>query len=232
MKGSVMLQLLGSNDFLIESKEEADIQIEYGLPVITTTAGKDVTVKNQKYAQNSFTLHNGKVTLEYYDKALFGASSSFTVEKGTEKNTFSTEKGSYLCFGECYIDDVIADMINPSIYSVKGISTIEILPPTREYSRDLLKIFTANGDTISAKLENPSYSSIFVDTTMSGGKVVLAQSGEKIGASYYSSTTISNGDVSVRGVAGKELGGNKIFKHKRKYNLYREYRRFDCRRIV
>lgn len=209
-KGSVMLRLLESNDFLIESKEEADIQIEYGLPVITTTTGKDVIVKNQKYAQNSFVLHNGKVTLEYYDKALFGAGSSFTVEKGTEKNTFSTEKGSYLCFTECYAHAVTAEMINPSIYSVKGISTIEILPPTREYSRDLLKIFTANGDTISAKLENPTYNSIFVDTTMSSGKVVLAQSGEKIGASYYSSTTISNGEVSVRGVAGKELGGNKI----------------------
>lgn len=209
-KGSVMLRLLESNDFLIESKEEADLQIEYGLPVITTTNGNDVTVKNQKYAQNSFVLHNGKVTLESYDKALFGASSSFTVEKGTEKNTFSTEKGSYLCFGECYTAAVTADYIHPNIYSVKGVSTIEILSPTREYNRDLLKIFTANDDTISAKLENPTYSSIFVDTTFSGGKVVLAQSGEKIGASYYSSTTISKGEVSVRGVAGKELGGNKI----------------------
>jgi hypothetical protein len=205
-KGSIALTLLTSKDFVISSEEEVGVQIVNALPIITTTKGVDVSVENQRYPQNSFVLHKGEVTIERYYIVRFGADSSFTFEDDKEKNTFSTEKGSYLCFSECKTGTLNGQNVNPSGYLSRGVSSIEVLRPTKSYDRDVLKVVTVNGDTITANLENPTYDTIFVDTVSSSGDFIVTQRNE----GTYSKTTIIDGEVTVKGLKGKELKGNRI----------------------
>jgi hypothetical protein len=209
IKGTIDLYLVGINtvDYTLFSEDFVHFGIDNARPKISTSQDNPVTITNRIYDHAPVQLHEGTVILEPWQKYAFSEESSFVVIDGDERSTFSTEKGTYLCFGECK-DEVTGPSTNPSMYTTYGKSSIEILSPTSDYNRDLLKIYT-DDNTITATLENPTYDSIYVDTVTSDGTVNLIQKGESAEGDYYSHTIISD-EINMQGQQGKRLGGNNI----------------------
>lgn len=161
--------------YVLESNAKIDLHFKNRTPIVKAT-NTPVFVHNKRQPENSFILYAGEAELDFFSKIFFGHDSSFAIQYGEESASFATQLGTYLCFGECF--NVNPFNIHPNKYVLSGASTIEVLRPTREYDRDILKIVTPFGDTIVAHLKNPSYGSIFIDTNANrGGWVELSQDG-------------------------------------------------------